>query len=136
LSQAMKAFLEPLTAIHDAAQLYGGFLGLAAPTDVQSSCEHPVVTRHPVTGRRILYVNEALTQRIVQLAPHESKALLAMLYRHCETMVELHCRVQWQPNTLTFWDNRSTQHHAVWDYFPNRRYGQRVSILGERPSRN
>jgi taurine dioxygenase len=42
--------------------------------------------------------------------------------------------VQWQPNTLTFWDNRCTQHHAVWDYHPETRYGERVSIVGERPA--
>jgi taurine dioxygenase len=39
--------------------------------------------------------------------------------------------VRWTPNTLTFWDNRCTQHHAVWDYYPNSRYGERVSIVGE-----
>jgi alpha-ketoglutarate-dependent taurine dioxygenase len=44
--------------------------------------------------------------------------------------------VEWEPNTLTFWDNRCTQHHAVWDYYPYSRRGERVSIVGEkRPSR-
>jgi taurine dioxygenase len=45
----------------------------------------------------------------------------------------LHCRVRWQPNTLVFWDNRCVQHHAVWDYYPHARYGQRVAITGTRP---
>ena len=36
---------------------------------------------------------------------------------------------------LVFWDNRCTQHHAVWDYYPHTRYGERVSIVGtERPA--
>ena len=35
---------------------------------------------------------------------------------------------------LTLWDNRCTQHHALWDYYPERRYGERVSILGDAPS--
>ena len=43
----------------------------------------------------------------------------------------LWCSVDWRPNTQTFWDNRCTQHHAVWDYYPHTRYGERVSILGE-----
>ena len=42
---------------------------------------------------------------------------------------------QWLPNTLTLWDNRCTQHHAIWDYFPHSRRGERVSVVGEeRPS--
>ncbi|MFP6835701.1 MAG: TauD/TfdA family dioxygenase [Pseudomonadales bacterium] len=47
------------------------------------------------------------------------------------TTQRLYCRVQWEPNTLTFWDNRCTQHHSVWDYYPHSRYGERVSILGD-----
>jgi taurine dioxygenase len=45
----------------------------------------------------------------------------------------LSCRVRWAPNTLVFWDNRCTQHHAIWDYFPHSRYGERVTILGTQP---
>ncbi len=44
---------------------------------------------------------------------------------------KLHCRVRWEPNTLTLWDNRCTQHHSVWDYYPFSRYGERVSVLGD-----
>ena len=49
--------------------------------------------------------------------------------------LEFQCRVRWAPNTLVFWDNRATQHHAVWDYYPFSRYGERVSIVGSRPGR-
>lgn len=63
----------------------------------------------------------------------ESDAVLEMLMRHVETQPEFQCRVRWTPGTLVFWDNRATQHKAVWDYFPHARYGQRVSIIGERP---
>ena len=41
----------------------------------------------------------------------------------------IHCRVQWAPHTVTLWDNRCTQHHAVWDYYPECRRGERVSVL-------
>ena len=46
---------------------------------------------------------------------------------------DCYCRVQWEPNTLTLWDNRCTQHHAVWDYQPHSRYGERASVLGTEP---
>jgi len=133
LSPTMKCFLEGLTAIHDAQNLYTRILNIKPEPGAIVQNEHPLVVRHPVTGRKMLYVNEGFTQRIVQLSPHESQALLDMLFRHCANTVELHCRVDWEPNTLTFWDNRATQHHAIWDYFPGRRYGQRVSILGGNP---
>jgi hypothetical protein len=29
-----------------------------------------------------------------------------------------------QPNSIAFWDNRCVQHHALWDYYPNKRYGR------------
>jgi len=138
LSPAMKRLLEGLTAIHSARKPFGsGYLGnlMKEPPGGWPEAEHPIVTRHPVSGRKLLYVNDGMTDRIPQLAPHESDALLDMLFRHCATMQELHCRVHWEPGTVTFWDNRSTQHHAVWDYYPARRYGQRVSIIGDRPGR-
>lgn len=39
--------------------------------------------------------------------------------------------MRWEPNTLTLWDNRCTQHHSVWDYYPFSRYGERVSVLSD-----
>ncbi|MES2258990.1 MAG: TauD/TfdA family dioxygenase [Pseudomonadota bacterium] len=133
LSPTMKQFLEGLTAIHSGAKPYTGAYGVKVPEGGWPECEHPVVATHPGNGRKMLYVNNGFTVRIPQLAPHESDALLNMLYAHCATMPELQCRVQWTSNMVTFWDNRCTQHHAVWDYFPARRYGQRVSIIGARP---
>ena len=60
----------------------------------------------------------------------ESDAILEMLWQAGESNPRFHCRVRWQPGTLVFWDNRCTWHHAVWDYFPHTRYGERVSICG------
>ena len=94
--------------------------------------EHPVVRTHPVTGRKCLFVNRYFTTRLVGLNRTESEAILAMLYRHIETP-ELSVRFKWQPNSIAFWDNRCTQHHALWDYYPNKRYGHRVTICGDKP---
>ncbi len=135
LSEPMQRFLDGLTAIHDGAGPYSEqqALGFGSPTAEFPRAEHPVVPRHPETGRKFLYVNSGFTTRIVGLAAAESRALLDMLFRHIETP-KLACRVHWSPNTLTFWDNRCTQHHAIWDYYPHSRRGGRVSILGgERP---
>jgi taurine dioxygenase len=133
LSAPMKAFLDPLTAIHDGAIPWVQGYGYAPNQDFQKN-EHPVVVRHPETGRKLLYVNRGFTSHIRQLTRFESNAVLEMLYRHVETMSELTCRVRWTPNTLVFWDNRCTQHQAIWDYYPLDRAGFRVSIIGERPA--
>ena len=138
LSDPMKRFLESLTAIHDGAGPYKEQrelgLGVEDP-DGDPKAEHPVVVRHPETGRKLLYVNSGFTTRIVGLSSAESRALLDLLFRHVEANPKLCCRVHWSPNTLTFWDNRCTQHHAIWDYYPHRRIGGRVSILGtDRPA--
>ncbi|MAB13725.1 TauD/TfdA family dioxygenase [Parvibaculum sp.] len=135
LSPAMKAFLDGLDAVHDGAKPYSGSYGIAAPEGGWPRTKHPVITRHPETGRKLLYVNRGFTTHIDGLAKAESDALLEMLWRHLEVNPVFQCRVRWTPNTLTFWDNRCVQHHAVWDYYPYSRRGERVSIVGGRPSR-
>jgi taurine dioxygenase len=51
-----------------------------------------------------------------------------------EITPSLICRIPWTLNSMVFWDNRCTQHHAVWDYYPLNRYGRRVTIAGQAPS--
>ena len=93
-----------------------------------------MVVTHPETGKKVLFVNSGFTSHIKGMRNWESRALLDALLTHIATTARLTCRVEWQPNTLTLWDNRCTQHHAVWDYWPESRYGERVSILGnQRP---
>jgi len=134
LSAPMKALLDGLTAVHDGSIPWVQGYGYAPNDQEFAKNEHPVVIRHPETGRKTLYVNRGFTSHIKQLTRFESTALLEMLYRHIEMQQVLSCRVRWTPNTLVFWDNRCTQHHAVWDYFPLDRAGYRVSVVGERPA--
>ncbi|UDI95124.1 TauD/TfdA dioxygenase family protein [Pseudomonas sp. IAC-BECa141] len=129
LSPTMQQFLGELTAIHDGAIPWKGY---EAPANLPKN-EHPVVVRHPETGRKTLFVNSGFTSHIVQLSGGESQMLLNMLFDLVAREPVLSCRVRWTPNSLVFWDNRCTQHHAVWDYFPHSRYGERVTILGTQP---
>ena len=133
LSEPIKQMLTGMTAIHDSGKAHSY---RAKATDRADKAfpraEHPVIRTHPVTGRKGLYVNRGFTTRIVQLKPDESAGLLEMLYRHVETP-EFMCRFQWRANSIAFWDNRSAQHHALFDYFPNKRYGHRVTVCGDKP---
>ncbi|HXD99874.1 MAG TPA: TauD/TfdA family dioxygenase [Candidatus Acidoferrum sp.] len=132
LSEPMKRFLEPLTAMHEGEHVYRGRYGVNDAGKVFPKAEHPIVRTHPVSGRKALYVNGGFTTKIVQLKRPESDALLQFLYRHVETP-EFHCRFRWQVNSIAFWDNRCMQHHAMWDYYPQRRHGHRVTIKGDKP---
>ena len=132
LSPAMRGFLSTLTATHDGEDLYRGRYGADDRGRVYPKAVHPVIRTHPVSGKQALFVNSFFTTRINELSRPESDALLAYLFRHIETP-EFSCRFQWTPGSVAFWDNRSAQHKALWDYFPHTRSGTRVTILGDAP---
>jgi taurine dioxygenase len=133
LSDPMKRLLEGMTAIHDGEQAYRGrYEGVKEEGKIYPRAEHPVIRTHPVSGRKALFVNSTFTTRIVQLAKPESDAILEMLYRHVETP-EFQCRFRWDLGSVAFWDNRCVQHHAMWDYYPQRRRGLRVTVRGDKP---
>lgn len=128
LSPALQRFLEGLTALHDGEQAYRGrYEGVQDEGQSYPQAEHPVIRTHPVSGEKVLYVNRIFTTRILELSPAESDWMLRMLFEHI-ARPEFQCRLQWSVGTVAFWDNRSAQHYALWDYFPHRRRGWRVTI--------
>ena len=138
LSDGLKATLGGLRAVHSADHIYGHD-GVYAKTDQASELKghdlktravHPVVIRHPVTGRRLLYVNPAFTLHFEGWTREESLPLLTYLYQ--VAMREEHqCRIQWQPGSVAIWDNRSTWHFAQNDYHGHRRVMHRITLTGE-----
>ena len=136
LSQPLREFLQGLTAWHDGRKDLRNYGITLEPGKTYPQTHHPVVVHHSQTGRPLLFVNRAFTESINELAPAESSALLNLLYSKIADGVRSQCRVRWEPGTLVLWDNRNTQHNAVWDYFPNSRYGERVSIVDPLPTGN
>ncbi len=123
LSDRMKTYLEGLTATHDGTRVFGP----GTPVSV-----HPVIIRHPVTGRKVIYVNTDFTSHINDLPRREADSLLHFLIAHCDRS-EWTCRFRWHAHSIAFWDNRCCQHKAIWDYWPNVRSGFRVQIDGSGP---
>tara|TARA_E500000331_G_scaffold71874_1_gene66614 strand:- start:3913 stop:4746 length:834 start_codon:yes stop_codon:yes gene_type:complete len=123
LSERMKVHLEGLTAVHEGKHQFG---------DGTPDAVHPVVARHPVSGRKLLYVNPAFTIKINDVSYQESEALLKFLYAHC-LHEEWTTRFKWAPHSIAFWDNRCVWHRAIGDYLPQVRSGFRVQIEGEAP---
>lgn len=134
LSREMKRMVCGMTAKHDIARVFAKRLGkeaddLRAKYPVQ---DHPVIRTHPETGKRAIYVNGGFTESINGLTRKESDWLLEHLYTQASNP-EYQCRFRWTPNALAFWDNRSSQHFAASDYFPQRRAMERVTVKGDRP---
>jgi taurine dioxygenase len=136
LSDRMQQYISGLYAIHDMKPfrpLFGKSLEerkklqqfeLQYPPQL-----HPVVRIHPVSGRKVLFVNPQFTLAIDGMDETESRSLLNTLF-HQALIPEYQFRHHWEPHTIAMWDNRSTQHYAVHDYYPQRRYMERVTIKG------
>jgi taurine dioxygenase len=134
-----RARIEGRKALHDFAHFRVAMrkrgLGedaIAALNAQYPTVEHPVVRTHPETGRKALYVNAAFTQYIIGMERAESDSLLKHLYAQA-AIPEYQCRFRWRANSIAFWDNRSSQHYAVSDYWPAVRRMERVTIIGDRP---
>ena len=76
----------------------------AGPKYIERS--HPLVRVHPVTGWKSLFVNRAMTKRIVGLDEGESDAILQYLYKVYESNVDIQVRFRWTPGSSALWDNR------------------------------
>lgn len=132
LSVPTRSFLSGLSAVHAGDLPWRGAYGSKSPKEYPVNV-HPIARTHPITGRTVLYVNPGFTDRIKGVTKAESSALLKLLFDHVAVGVDFQCRIQWEPNTVTLWDNRTVQHHASWDYFPETRSGWRVTTRGKRP---
>lgn len=138
LSEGMKAYLEDLQAVNSFMKLHGSpkkarswegdnFERMQSMNRDHPPVAHPLVRRHPVTGRKHLYLSESFTTHIVDVDEEESQRVLDFLFRHV-AKPEFQCRFQWRNNSVAFWDNRAALHYAVADYWPETRIMNRVSI--------
>lgn len=138
LPDDLKQEIEELEAFHTADHIYKAD-GLYAKTDMgrelrgqdmQTGATHPVVIRHPVTGRKLLYVNRAFTVNIVGRTREESLPLLTRLYAEA-LAADNTCRVRWESGAVAIWDNRTTWHNALNDYQGHAREMHRITLSGE-----
>lgn len=138
LSDGLKETLNGLRAEHSNRHVFGAAATrrqkvagrIGNPAGV-SDAEHPVIVKHPQTGRRLLYINPAFTRRFVGWTHDESLPLLTFLYEHM-TQEQFTYQFDWQPGSIAMWDNRSTWHWALNDYPGERRLMHRITIQGER----
>ena len=135
LSDEWKDRIEGMHAIHD----YMLAFAHQVPDDQQAEMRetyplvrHPVVRTHPVTGRKLLFVNGYFTSHIEGLGDEESREVITHLITQA-AVLEYQFRLHWERDTIVFWDNAAVQHYAASDYYPDIRIMERASVVGTRP---
>ncbi|MBW0274009.1 taurine dioxygenase [Nocardia sp. MH4] len=145
LPQSVRSRIAHLRARHSIEASFGAAMleeDRLALHDRFPDAEHPVVRIHPETGEEILFVNSFTTHLVnfhtpenvrfgADYAPGASE-LLNYLMRQA-SIPEYQVRWRWTENSFAIWDNRSTQHYAVQDYWPAVRKMERAGIVGDRP---
>ena len=134
LPDEIKSSLESMQAIHSFE--YGFKESLEEPYGRERlkqalidnpPVEHPVIRTHPVTGKKLIYVNSLFTSNIKALNTAESRELLSFLCEHIRKE-EYQCRFRWETNSIAFWDNRSVIHKPDNNYWPQLRRMERITI--------
>ncbi|ORX93342.1 hypothetical protein BCR34DRAFT_620368 [Clohesyomyces aquaticus] len=133
LSPAFRKIIDGREAVYSSAHPYlDRNDSTAGPKYIERV--HPLVRVHPATGWKALWVNRAMTVRVVGLDKAESDLILGYLYDVYEKNVDIQVRFKWTPRTSALWDNRITIHNASWDYEGTEpRHGTRVTALAEKP---
>ncbi len=141
LDAAMKSQLEGLQGIHSARRGYskagqygekdvGRSMSIVYSDDALATQNHPLVQRHPETGRPALFLSPGYTIAIEEregMDATEAQELLVFLYAH-QAKEEFVYRHRWAENMLTMWDNRSVIHAATGGYQGHRRLLERITI--------
>lgn len=136
LSSGLKAVLDDLWAVHDVFGRRDSSImsmtseQLARKRELEPPTAQPVVRIHDVTGKRALYVSEAVTTGFVGMTEEESWPLLQYLFKHsidpCFTY-----RHAWHVDDVVMWDNRCAMHLALADFDPTQiRTMLRTSVVG------
>ena len=131
LPAGLRQLIVGMTAVHDWS--IGAYAGkysdrLDALRAAHPPVEHPVVVRHPETGRPTLFVNRLFTREIVGLTPDQSAELLDALCSMAD-LPEIQARWRWEPGSVAMWDNVACNHYGANDYYPTRRVMARATFF-------
>ena len=141
LSDGFKSILKGLKGLHSSRHVFGpqarymqkgedtaGRLGNNEAAN--QDAVHPLIIRHPISGRESIYVNPGFTIGIDGWTDAEAEPFLKILYDHIAKPEHTY-RFQWAPGSIAFWDNRASWHYAVNDYHGARRLMHRITVEGQ-----
>ena len=140
LPKNIKKYINSLKAVHDMGDFRNTFtvgekIGKAIKLNDGfnkfGSSIHSVVKIHPITKKKLLFINPGFTNHIIGLNGTDSNNLLNYLFTFMNKP-EFQVRFKWTANTIAMWDNRCTMHYAIGDYMPNQRIMHRVTIKNDK----
>ena len=135
-----KKYLETLRAVHDMGSFRNNFIEDDNEKSAQNVNEgfqkfgnaiHPMVKVHPISKKKLLYINPGFTSQIVGMNMTDSNNLLTYLFNFMNKP-EFQIRFKWSANTIAIWDNRCTMHYAIGDYMPHHRQMNRITVLNDK----
>ena len=145
LPDTVKRQIEGLHASHSIEASFGAAMPMEERLKLKArfpDAEHPVVRTHPETGEKVLFVNAFATHFTNYHTPQNVRfgqdyapgAANLLTYLIAQAAIpEYQVRWRWTKDAVAIWDNRSTQHYAVQDYWPAVRRMERAGIIGDRP---
>ena len=135
LPESLKRQVEGRKARHDFSML-SRLVGSPPPTDKEKAAMppvwHPMVRKHPVTGRKCLYISSIYNDAVEGLEAGPARRLIEELSAFAAQPKYMY-RHEWEPHDVLMWDNRCTV-HAVTPHDPEeRRVMHRTTIVGSEP---
>lgn len=140
LSDPMKTFLDGMDAFHNGTErlaevnsrIFGPEAGAKILEVFGRGSIHKLVKRHPISGRKALFLSNTNISSIIGLTEGESKALLRYLVSFLDDP-NFHVRWKWRPGDIAIWDETTTAHRALSDHYPQHRKMMRSTVAGFAP---
>jgi taurine dioxygenase len=140
LSPGLQATLETLSTVHIKSHAYGidgkpargispEYYREMAKRFAGIEAVHPVIARHPESGRKVIYLSPFYSDRFDGWTREESLPLINYVAAEI-TRPENTCRFHWEEGSIAMWDNRAVMHYALDDYPGQRRAMHRLTIEG------
>ena len=128
MPDTLRQRIEGKYAIHSARNAYApaGFYGeqdrasgrsmdIRPSADAEATQLHPIIARHPETGREALFGCAGYIIGIEGMEQAEAWELMTEIFRW-QTQPQFQYRQKWKSNMLVMWDNRSLLHMATGGY--------------------
>ena len=140
LSAPLREFCDALEVHHGGTEqlievntrLFGEEVGNAIRENFGRGAIHKLVKRHPISGRRALFLSPLNMTSVLGMKDDEARALLDFLNSKLDDP-NFSVRWKWRPGDVAIWDETTTAHRALSDHYPQHRKMMRSTVEGFAP---